>query len=471
MLWWTCYTSFKCGEEALVCLEQMNFEGVEPNPITIVCGLQACEIIGSIEKAQKMHAGILRKASVEMDTAVGNALINMYAKFSMFQNAWNVLYDLPSRDVIAWTALITGYVYHQCYQEALHCFVLMQSEMVTPNPITLISILKACSIGETMDKGLTIYSQMLKLEMVRGESAIGNTLVNMYGKCGLLKKAQELFDQLETKDVISWNALMSAYLAHDHAREALSCFEKMQFFHIFPDVVSFICGLKACCSLGLAKKGLELHAEVVRKGLLDREHIVGNALVDMYAKCGLHVAANEVFDSLSVRDPVSWTSLITVHTQLGLTQSVFSMFSSMLQEGIKPDPVTFTNVLKICSRICCVDEGQLLFDSISKGFGLAPTLEHFTCVMNLLGQAGRLYEAAELIKWMPFDADHAIMHTLLNLYQNFGEVNLGHRTILKATRQEDKDNVPFVHLASMYTDQSRRRSFYESDTDALCIFQ
>ncbi|KAI5082423.1 hypothetical protein GOP47_0002166 [Adiantum capillus-veneris] len=376
----------------------------------------------------------------------------MYAKFGLFSQAWSVLYNSLLRDVVSWTALIAGYVYHQSSQEALICFELMQLERVPSNPVTLICVLKACGNVGALEKVVKIHAQMLKHGMMESESAVGNVLVDMYCKCGFLKKARELFDHLVTRDVVSWNALMFGYADHNYASEVLSFFEQMQLVGVSPDAVSFVCILKACGTLGAIQKGTEIHNEISRRGLLERDCIIGNALVDMYAKCGLLARAREVFGRLLVHDPVTWSSLITAYCQLGLNNSVFATFNSMEREGVKPDLVTFISVLKTCSQTCLVDKGQVFFDAISKDFGLVPTLEHHTCMVDLFGQAGHLDKAVALVKRMPFDLDVGVWHTLLDICLNWGHVELGLKAFSNAVQLDDKDGVAYVRMSSIYAD-------------------
>ena len=187
---------------------------------------------------------------------------------------------------MSWTALISGYAKQGQGNEALHCFDMMVRDGILPNSVTFLSILKACGSIGSLEKGEEMHGHVIKEGLLGKDILLGSAVVDMYTKCGAMSKAQEVFDQLPIQDVVCWNALISGYAQHGPGEKALSCLDRMQRQGVSTDVVTFVCILKACCSIQAFEKGKEIHAEILKEGLLEKHVLVGNALVNMYTKCG-----------------------------------------------------------------------------------------------------------------------------------------------------------------------------------------
>eukprot|EP00250_Pteridium_aquilinum_P000318 c10353_g1_i1 orf=1-642(+) len=212
----------------------------------------------------------------------------MYAKCGLLSRAYQVFKKLPlQRNVVSWNTLITGYMQFGYGKEALECFKQLQLDGISPDAITFVCTLKACGIIGDLDEGRAIHAEIGRLGLLTRDPLVCNTLIDMYVKCGRISIAQQLFDKFSTKDVVSWTTLIAGYTDHGHAKEALICFERMQHEGFFPNAVSLICSLKACGSIRAADKGLKLHAEIEKRGLLGVNCVVGNIVVDVYARCGL----------------------------------------------------------------------------------------------------------------------------------------------------------------------------------------
>eukprot|EP00250_Pteridium_aquilinum_P018842 c24218_g11_i1 orf=1-1419(-) len=289
------YLKHKHSKEAINCFEKMQLDGFSPNAITLVHCLKACVITEATNKGRQVHSEIVRKGFLENDHFVGNALVDMYAKTGSLEDAQQVFDKLVVQNVVSWTALIAGYVKQKQDKEALNCFEQMELEGISPNAVTFVCVLKACGNTGCVVKGAEIHNEVVKEGLLENNLLVGNALVNMYAKFGLPAKALEVFEKLPVRDVISWNALIGGYLASECDEEALSCLKEMQVKGVSPNAITFVYGLKASGSLGAIDVGREIHVEVVRKGLLEKDNVVGNAIVNMYAKCGFLVKAQEVF--------------------------------------------------------------------------------------------------------------------------------------------------------------------------------
>ena len=293
----------------------------------------------------------------------------------------------------------------------------------------LVATLKVHAKQKDLDKVIAIHSDILEGGLLDENVYIASTLMSVYIKCGVIAKAEEVFfSNLCLRDVISWNTIMSGYAQHGLGDEALKYYKQMQDEGYSPDVVTFICVLKACCSIGFLEIGEEIHAKVNMEGLLQKDVVLGTALVDMYAKSGVIRKAQEVFDSLPNRNVVTWNSLLTGYAQLGQAQKVIILLHKMLVENIVPDLVTFLVLLNACNHGGLVEEGQIFFSDMTLIYGLCPTYEHCSCMVDLLSGAGHFDQALELIEKVPSSDRLELWLSLLGACQKWANIELGEWT-------------------------------------------
>ena len=437
------------GDEALKCYEHMQHKGLVPDAVTFSCILKACGSIGASEKAKEIHAEILRGGLLGKDIILGNALMDMYGKFHAVLKVQEVFDQHHLRDAVTWNILISGYCQQGHGIEALSCFARMQCEAFPPDAVTFSCILKACGNLCATQKGKEIHS-MIEIGVSQMNSMVGSALVEMYAKCGELVKAEQVFDGLPARDVVSWNALISEFCEQGHGEKALSYFKKMQDEGVSPDAVTLLCTLKASSSIGAGERGKEIHSEIVRGGFLVGDTTLGTALVDMYAKCGLIQRAKEVFDQIQVRNVVTWNALITGYAQLGEHSSVHGIFKEMIREGIEPTLVTFMVVLTACSSSGLVTEGQMYFEFMTTRYGIFPNPEHYTCMINLFGCSGHFDKLVELIKQMPLTDHLPAWFALLSACQKWGNVELARLAFEHAVRLDEKSAWPYVCMDNIY---------------------
>lgn len=418
------YAEYKHGEEALECLEQLQAEGIRPNIVTFLCSVKACASIRNLHKGLEVHAQIERSGMLEKELVIGNALVDMYIKCGSLAAAHEVFDMLRDRDVVSWTALITGYLEHGLSEKALKLLDRMLLEGVCPNVVTIISGLNACSnIGAT-GKGLMLHAQMENKEYDEKDLVLGTTLVNMYAKCGSTVIAQKVFDNLQARDAILWTALLEGYTEHGQGEAALKCYKRMQLEGVSPDDFTYVCGLKACGSLGATHELQEVHAEIERRGLLEKYVLVGNTLVDIYAKCDRLTLARQVFDKLPTRDVDSWNPLIAGYAHAGKCEGVLCMFECMLREGITPDSVTFVIVLNACGHAGLSVESETYFEAMSNDFGIAPARQHHNTLVDIYSRAGQMDRARALIEKMPLSPDTILWRTVIGACRNCGNAEL-----------------------------------------------
>ena len=268
--------------------------------------------------------------------------------------------------------------------EALECFHEMRTHGIPPNDVTYICILKACGVIGSILVGAEIHAEISKLGLIGKNAMVSTALVDMYAKCGDLDKAQEVFDGLSERDLISWTALIAAYAYRGNGHMALDLFARMQEGGISPNPITFACVLKACGHMRFISKGEQIHAHIANtRGILDLgEHKItlGNALVDMYAKCGMIGKAHRAFDQLPAKDLVSWNILVTAYAHHEHGDEALKCFAQMRKEGFLPDVVTFSSVLKACSDVGSLEKGEEIHIEVRKQ-GL---LENSTVIGNAL---------------------------------------------------------------------------------------
>ncbi|KAH7438147.1 hypothetical protein KP509_04G002600 [Ceratopteris richardii] len=433
----TGYADFDYADEVLSCYHEMCCQGMIPDEITFVCTLRSCGKLEALEQGREIHAEIARRGLEQSNQALCVGLVDMYAKCGSLLKAHELFDKLQERDMVAWTALITGYTKYDYGEEALRCFEQMQLEGYSSDSVTLLCSLKACGRAGAVEQAGSLHAEIARQGLLDHDQNIGNALVDMYAKLGLLSKAQEVFDKLPYHDVVSWTALIAGYAKDGQGKKALKCYDEMQLDGFSPDPATYVCILNACASIGAIEQGKEVHVQLGRNGLLEKDLNIGNALIDMYAKCGLMEKAREVFGNLDVRDVVSWTALIAGYAKLGKSVDVFSMFERMITEGERPDLVTFTSIMSACSHTGLVDSGQAWFEAMSKEYGLNATAQQVFSMVDLLSRAGYLDQAIKMVKNMKSDTDCVLWHSLLNACQKWGNVEIARKAFKQAMQEEE----------------------------------
>ena len=232
------------------------------------------------------------------------------------------------------------YAQHQQSNEAINCFASIEQEGLSPDEVTFACVLKACGNTRAIDKGKEIHEQIVTKGLLQKDRVIGTALVNMYAKCGALTKAQEVFEKLPLRDVVSWSALIAGYADEGLGHEALNCFEEMQREGFSPNEVTLISVLKVYSSIQAINKSMKIHNEMVDRSLFGKDITLCNALVDMYAKCGAPSKALEVLNDFPVRNVVSWNAVISGYALGGQSHEALKCFVQMQKEGFTLHEIT-----------------------------------------------------------------------------------------------------------------------------------
>eukprot|EP00250_Pteridium_aquilinum_P033133 c522_g1_i1 orf=1331-2977(-) len=440
-------------QDALDLYHDMKVERVHPSSYTFMALLKASAGLKDADKGQTIHVEIAQIGH-EGCVYVGTALVDMYSKCGSLNEARNVIDKLSSRNVASWNALIAGYAeYGTSMEEAMECLEQMRLDSIHPDIITFVCILKACS-----NRGATGMGQEIHLELMEQgyeiNSFAGNVLVDMYARHGFLTEARKVFDQLPSRDLVSWTALIAGYAEHGPAEEALSCFEQLQLEHVSLDATMFACILKACGSIGAIEKGLELHRDLYIRGIERNLHI-GTTLMDMYAKCGRLTEARKVLDKLPERNVVSWNVMINGHGINEESSLAIKVFEDMQNEGIKPDATTFFCLLTACSRASLAHNGQEYFKMMEENHRILPTVRHLVCIVDLFARSGRLLEAGKFLASLPHQPSKEMWTAFLNACKTYKEAEAGQRCFDQLVQMGPTLAGPCVSMGNLYSSMGR----------------
>ncbi|KAG8654487.1 pentatricopeptide repeat-containing protein At2g13600 [Manihot esculenta] len=429
------------GVPTLTMFVEMWTQGFRPNSKTYACVLSTCATFCYLEWGTHLHARIVRTESI-IDVYVGNGLIDMYAKCGNLEFARRAFNSLTEHNSVTWTSLIGGVAQCGLEGEALVLFNQMRKVPVALDEFTLTTVLKVCSFPNNISVGKQLHALTIKAGMDSFVS-VGNALIKMYSKCGDcqeanyafemmsvsniiswtsmitafsqvgdVEKAQACFDEMLGRNVITWNSMISMYLQHGFWERGLKFYLQMQKECIIPDDATFATLISGCADLAMLKLGTQIIAQAEKFGF-GSDVSVANSVITMYSKCGQIENARKVFDSISMKDLVSWNSMMSGYAQNGQGRIVIEIFQNMLKMGYTPDSISYVSLLSGCSYSGLVTEGKHYFESMTKDYGILPAHEHFACMVDLLGRAGLLEQAKDLIDEMPFKPNADVWGALL----------------------------------------------------------
>lgn len=433
--------------EAMELFLQMRIAGFKPNNFTFAGVLKACLGLQDFNAGKMVHSSAL-KMRYERDLYVGVALLELYTRCGDNDDAWRAFMDMPKNDVIPWSFMISRFAQSGQSEKALELFFQMRSVSVVPNEFTLSSVLQASAAMEALDLGRTIHGHALKAGL-SADVFVSNALMACYAKCGLIEKSMELFEGLSDRNDVSWNTIIVGYVQLGDGEKALTLFSNMLRYKVQATEVTYSSVLRACATLAGLELGLQIHC-LTAKTIYGQDIAVGNALIDMYAKCGSIKDARFMFDMLNLRDRVSWNTIICGYSMHGLGMEAIKMFNLMKRTECKPDELTFVGVLSACSNTGRLDEGKQYFNSMKQDYGIEPCMEHYTCMVWLIGRSGNLDQAVEFIDDIPFEPSVMIWRALLGACVIHNDVELGKVSAQRVLDLEPRDEASHVLLSNIY---------------------
>ncbi|GJW10825.1 pentatricopeptide repeat-containing protein [Tanacetum coccineum] len=291
-------------------------------------------------------------------------------------------------------------------------------------------------------------------EMTQRDVVSWNSVVYGYVKMGWMNKARELFDVMPDKSIVSWTAMISGYARVGSTADALAIFHMMQMAGVKPDWITLLSVLPACAQSGALELGKWIHFYADKNGFMLKTSVC-NALIEMYAKSGSVDQAWQVFDNMVERDVISWSTMIGGLANHGKAPDAIWLFQDMQKTEIKPNEITFVGLLSACAHAGYLENGLNYFDSMKNDYNLEPGIEHYGCLVDLLGRTGCLDRAFELIKTMPMKPDSAIWGSLLSSCRTKGNLELAVIAMEHLLELEPEDTGNYVLLSNIYADLGR----------------
>ncbi|XP_010245169.1 PREDICTED: pentatricopeptide repeat-containing protein At1g53600, mitochondrial [Nelumbo nucifera] len=462
--------------------------------------------LGELEKAVNVFGNMYEK-----DIVSWSSLVDGYCKCGRIIDARELFEKMPERNVVSWTAMIGGYLKKGDFEDGLSLFLQMREGSVKVNSTTLTVIFEACASLNRFREGIQVHGLILSMGF-EFDVFLGNSLITMYCRCGCLDAAYKIFELMEKKDIVSWNSLISGCVQNDRTEEAYMLFKKMpdrdavswtsmiagfsnkgkieesvslfkempekddiawtavisgfvsngEFEKAFrwfiqmlqcsitPNALTLSSMLSASACLATLNQGLQIHAHAVKMNM-ETDLSIQNSLISMYAKCGNVDDAYQIFKGIDAPNLVSINSMITGFAQHGFGEEAITLFKNMQMKGYEPNEITFLGVLSACSHVGLVEEGLEFFKSMSTSYHIQPDLDHYTCMVDLLGRAGFLKEAVDLINSMPFKPHSAVWGALLSASRIHLNLDIAKLAAQQLIELEPNSATAYVVLSSMYS--------------------
>ncbi|KAK6129546.1 hypothetical protein DH2020_036704 [Rehmannia glutinosa] len=327
----------------------------------------------------------------------------------------------------------------------------MLRHRIEPNNYTYPFVFKACAGIRDLSLGKTVHGSVSKLGFC-GDTHVVNAMIHMYCSCeNGIEFGEKVFDEMSKTNSVSWSTMMGGYVRWQMSSETVKLFRKMQIVGVRPDEVTMVMVLSACADLGALELGRWVESYIDKEKFEMRAELC-NALIDMFAKCGDVDKALRLFRNMSEskRTIVSWTSVIFGMALHGRGLEAVSLFEEMRKAGVVPDDVIFIGLLSACSHSGLVDEGKKYFDSMVKDYGIAPRIEHYGCIVDLLSRAGLVNEAVKFIDTMPVAPNPVIWRTLISACRAQDQLNLGEKITKDLIKNEPMQESNYVLLSSIY---------------------
>ncbi|XP_052189473.1 pentatricopeptide repeat-containing protein At5g19020, mitochondrial [Diospyros lotus] len=505
-----------CWNEGVSLFQDMRFEGVSPNEVTMSSVISAYSHSGGIWNCRALHS-LVKKIGLEVFVLVTTNLVHMYCVCSSLWDArtlfdemtepnmvtWNVMLNgyskagcvdlardlferIPVKDVVSWGTIIDSYLQTGRLTEAFTMYHEMVGSALAPNEVMAVNLISSCGQSMALHEGQQFHSLSVKMGFDCYDF-MQATIINFYACCrevnhaqlqfelgckdhvpswnaliaglvknGMVDLARRYFDEMPERDVCSWSSMISGYSQSEQANVALELFHEMVACGVKPNEITMVSVLSAIASLGILKEGRWAHAYICNNSIPLNDNLSA-AIIDMYAKCGSVKTALEMF--YEIRNQTStvspWNAIICGLAMHGHAELSLQIFSDLQKRKIKLSEITFIGVLSACCHTGLVEEGEQHFKSMKRLYNIEPNIKHYGCMVDLLGRAGRLRDAEELISSMPMKADVVIWGTLLAASRTHGDVEVGERAAEGLARVQPSHGGSRVLLSNIYADAGR----------------
>ncbi|XP_054780638.1 pentatricopeptide repeat-containing protein At5g04780, mitochondrial-like isoform X1 [Prosopis cineraria] len=409
--------------------------------------LRSCLPHFSVWQAKQCHAqiflqGLLPNVTLETD------LLLVYSRYRFLHHARQVFDGMLHKNMHSWNIIIASYAANMLYSDAIAVFYKFQRTGLRPDHFTLPPLFKASTgVGDT-SLGKKCHALVIKLgyeEYV----VVGSCVLESYAKSGAMSEARCVFSNMSLKDSVVWNLMISGFARTGLHVDALSCLREMILNEVKIESMVVPSVLNACGREGDLIKGKEVHGHIV-KGMFNVDAAIGNALIDMYGKCGCLNYSEKVFKTMTDVNLVTWTAMISSYGMHGKGEESLFLFKKMIDIGFTPNQVTLTAILASCSHSGLVDQGMQIFNSVHSEYRFEPSVEHYACIVDLLGRCGYLVEALQILESMKSSATASIWGALLAGCMMHKNVKIGKIAARHLFQIEPNNASNYIALCSIY---------------------
>lgn len=435
------------GVEAFEMFELCRSRGFEVNEYTLINVLSAMAGPKWLSPGKQMHA-LCYKSGHLLVASVCNSILSIYGKCGQMGDAKCVFDEMICPDSVSWNSMISGYSENGFFAEAIVMFSLMRDCLIQPNKYTLASILDVMSHSCSPRQAMQVHTLIIKFGFESDNSML-SSLITSYGKCNGINESKKVFAEIDELNVLLTNAMAATSVYAKYLFDALELFQKSWRLSLEVDSTTFSIVLKACGLLTDLELGRTIHSLALRAGVY-HDAFVESAVIDAYCKCGSINDAQKAFKDISEDNLAAWNAMLMGYSQCGWFMEAFHLFKEMTGVGLKPDEITYLGVLSSCCHAGLVNEAQYHLNSMFELHGLIPCLEHYACVVDVLGRFGLIEEAKRIIDQMPLRPDAQIWQILLSACSIHGNIALGEVAAGELIQLQPENDSAYVLLSNLY---------------------
>lgn len=445
------YTKNNKGEESVHFFKDMCRQGMKPDEHVLSSTLKACAEIDNLNTGIQVHVHMI-KNGYQNNRFVASALLTLYASFGELEYAEKLFRRIDDRDIVAWNSMILAYA--QLEQGSASCMQLFQELRQTTalriDGATLVVLLKSCQNKSDLLAGRQIHSLIVK-STVSYHTLVGNAVINMYSKCGEINDAYKAFVDIVWKDDGSWSSIIGTYQQNGKELEALELCKKMLANGITFTSYSLPLCIAACSQLLAIDVGKQFHGFVIKFGF-SNDVYVGSSIIDMYAECGSMEDSEKVFGEQTEPNEVMYNAMICGYAHHGKAQKAIELFGEMERKCFIPNHVSFLAILSACSHVGYVEDSFYFFILMIHKYKIMPASEHYSCLVDAYGRAGRLEEAYRIVQK---DGSESAWRTLLGACRNYGNTEIAEKSAMKLVELNPCDHASYVLLSNIYTREGK----------------
>ncbi|KAL6504200.1 hypothetical protein OROGR_026123 [Orobanche gracilis] len=474
----------KYSDKAISLYQKMVRSCILPNEFTFPFILKACAIQKAYLEGILVHSHAIKLGFHQSHVCVQNGFINFYVGCGRIQCAHKVFEHIQFRTLVSWNSMIGGYAKMGWWKEAFLLFGEMWVDGVEPDGHTFVNLLSVCSRIRNVALGryvhwcieinglsvdvyvqnslLDMYSKCGHLQMAKAVFArtvdknvvSWTSMISAYAKHGLVESADRIFNEMPVKNVVSWNSMISCYLQNGYYQESLDLFSRMCGSRMIPDETTLVSALSACGQLGDLVAGRKLH-DYLRNNSMQPTVTLSNSLVDMYAKCGSAELALDVYRDMPGKNIISWNTIISALALHGFGYRAIELFQEMEAGGIRPDALTFGGLLSACCHCGLIEIGRYYFSKMGNMYKIPYDIEHYACMIDILGRGGLLMEALDLVGKMVIKPDVVIWGTLLSACRIHQNVVIAKVILKQLLELEPHSGGLYVLMSNIFSDAKK----------------